>query len=96
VGKVWGYFVKPIFSPGLALTSQMAPVLKRSRLMLHCIKNTTVRLWNDESGASLLEYSVLIGLIVAGVVGAIVSVSAWTGTRWNTLFGILNNTPAGT
>ena len=37
--------------------------------MLQRIKKTTVRLWNDESGASLLEYSVLIGLIVAGVVG---------------------------
>ena len=43
--------------------------------MLHCIKNTTVRLWNDESGASLLEYSVLIGLIIAGVVTSIVAVA---------------------
>ena len=47
--------------------------------MLHCIKSTTVRLWNDESGASLLEYSVLIGLIVAGVVASIVAVANWTG-----------------
>ena len=46
--------------------------------MLHCIRKTTVRLWNDESGASLLEYSVLIGLIVAGVVASIVAVAAWT------------------
>ena len=61
--------------------------------MLRCIKNTTVRLWNDESGASLLEYSVLIGLIVAGVVASIVSVANWTGTRWTNLFGILNGTP---
>ena len=46
--------------------------------MLQRIRKTTVRLWNDESGASLLEYSVLIGLIVAGVVASIVAVAAWT------------------
>ena len=34
--------------------------------MLHSIKTTAIRLWNDESGASLLEYSVLVGLITAG------------------------------
>ena len=60
--------------------------------MLHGIKNTTVRLWNDESGASLLEYSVLIGLIVAGVVASIVGVANWTGGRWGNLLGVLNNT----
>jgi pilus assembly protein Flp/PilA len=60
--------------------------------MLRCIKNTTVRLWTDESGASLLEYSVLIGLIVAGVVGTIVTVATWTGTRWTNLLGNLQST----
>ena len=52
--------------------------------MLHRIKNTTVRLCNDQSGASLLEYSGLIGLIVAGVVASIVAVATWTGGRWGT------------
>ena len=28
------------------------PILERSKIMLHCIKRTTVRLWSDESGAS--------------------------------------------
>ena len=54
--------------------------------MMQRMRKTTVRLWNDESGASLLEYSVLIGLIVAGVVASIVSVAAWTGGRWGNLF----------
>ena len=44
--------------------------------MLHSIKTTAIRLWNDESGASLLEYSVLVGLITAGVVGTVMAVSA--------------------
>ena len=60
--------------------------------MLQRIRKTTVRLWNDESGASLLEYSVLIGLIVAGVVASIVSVAAWTGGRWGNLLTTLNTT----
>ena len=60
--------------------------------MLRCIRNTTVRLWNDQSGASLLEYSVLIGLIVAGVVASIVAVAAWTGGRWGNLFNTLSTT----
>jgi len=60
--------------------------------MLQRIKSTTVRLWNDESGASLLEYSVLIGLIVAGVVASIVGVANWTGGRWTNLLTVLTNT----
>ena len=61
--------------------------------MLHCIKGTAARLWKDEGGASLLEYSVLVGLITAAVVGTIFAVAGWTGQKWNTLFSTLNNTP---
>jgi pilus assembly protein Flp/PilA len=61
--------------------------------MLHCIKNAAFRLWTDESGASLLEYSVLVGLITAAVVGVIVGVGGWMGNKWNTLQSTLNNAP---
>jgi pilus assembly protein Flp/PilA len=91
VGKVWAISQTNLFA-GLALTSQMAPVLKRSRVMLQRIKKTTVHLWKDESGASLLEYSVLIGLIVAGVVASIIAVATWTGGRWGNLLSTLNTT----
>ena len=60
--------------------------------MLQHFKKTTVHLWKDESGASLLEYSVLIGLIVAGVVGSIIAVAGWTGGRWGNLMNTLNTT----
>ena len=60
--------------------------------MLQRIKKTTVRLWSDERGASLIEYSVLIGLIIAGCITAVVGVGNWTETRWNSLWGILNQT----
>ena len=34
-------------------------------------KDIAIKLWKDESGASLLEYSLLLGLITAGIAGTI-------------------------
>jgi pilus assembly protein Flp/PilA len=61
--------------------------------MLHRAKSIAIRLWKDERGASLLEYSVLVGLITAAVVGTIGLVSTWTGTRWTDLLTTLNASP---
>lgn len=52
-------------------------------------KNVFVDLLKDESGASLLEYSILIGLITAGVVGTISGVGGWVLQKWTTLSGNL-------
>ena len=57
-------------------------------------KALAVRLWKDERGASLLEYSVLVGLITAAVVGTITLVTNWTGTRWQTLLTTLTGSPS--
>jgi pilus assembly protein Flp/PilA len=62
--------------------------------MLYRAKTIAIRLWKDERGASLLEYSVLVGLITAAVVGTIGGVAAWTGTRWTTLLGTLTGSPS--
>jgi pilus assembly protein Flp/PilA len=61
--------------------------------MLRQFNNLAVRLWKDEQGASLLEYSVLIGLIVAGAVATITAVGTWTGSRWTFLKTTLESTP---
>ena len=53
--------------------------------MLHRAKSFAVRLWRDEKGASLLEYSVLIGIILAVTVGAIIGIGTWANTQWTTL-----------
>jgi pilus assembly protein Flp/PilA len=50
--------------------------------MIRKIKGTAVALWQDERGASLLEYSILIGLITAGVVALVGGVGTWIHTRW--------------
>ena len=61
--------------------------------MLRHIENIAVRLWNDERGASLLEYSVLVGLITAAVVGTIFGVAGWMGNKWTSLQTTLNKAP---
>jgi pilus assembly protein Flp/PilA len=64
--------------------------------MLARIKGTAVRLWKDERGASLLEYSILIGLITAGVVTTVITVGTWVGTQWSDLRDNLGITTGGT
>jgi pilus assembly protein Flp/PilA len=44
----------------------------------------------DTSGASLVEYSLLIGLITVAVVATIVVVGQWVGTQWTNLDAAIN------
>jgi pilus assembly protein Flp/PilA len=52
-------------------------------------KTIAIRLWKDESGASLLEYSILIGLITAAVIGTIGDVGGWVSNKWTSLYTTL-------
>jgi pilus assembly protein Flp/PilA len=53
--------------------------------MLSRAKSIAIRLWNDKGGASLLEYSLLIGIIVAITVTLITGVGVWVTGRWTAL-----------
>ncbi len=53
--------------------------------MRNNISNLAVRFAKDECGASLLEYSILIGLITAGVVGLVTGAGNWVNTKWQAL-----------
>ena len=53
-------------------------------------KDVAIRLWKDESGASLLEYSVLIGLITAAVITSVSNVGTWVTGKWSALDTALN------
>jgi pilus assembly protein Flp/PilA len=57
--------------------------------MLRRAKNFALRLWRDEEGASLLEYSVLIGIILAVTVTAVIAIGTWANNQWTTLQGSL-------
>lgn len=43
----------------------------------------------DRSGAALVEYSLLIGLLTSAVVLVVVAMSAWVILRWENLQGAL-------
>ena len=47
--------------------------------------NKLIAFAKNESGASLVEYSLLIGLITVAVVATIVLVGGWVALQWNNL-----------
>ncbi len=47
--------------------------------------NTIKNFANDESGATLVEYSILIALVAAATITAIGNVAGIIETRWETL-----------
>ena len=40
---------------------------------------------DDKSGASFVEYTVLLGVILAVSIGTVGAVGTWAGGTWNTL-----------
>ncbi|MEX0808952.1 MAG: Flp family type IVb pilin [Dongiaceae bacterium] len=56
----------------------MSNLIVAARFMLR-------RFVKDESGASLIEYSILIGLITVLVIGLITGVGGWVESQWNAL-----------
>lgn len=50
------------------------------------------KLARDEEGASLIEYTVLIGIITVGAIATILLVGTWVTTRWQALNSALPRT----
>ncbi len=44
-----------------------------------------VRLRKDEDGATLIEYSILIGLLTVAVIALVLAVGGWISDKWTTL-----------
>ena len=40
---------------------------------------------NDEDGAALIEYTVLLGILLVAVIGTIILVGGWISTQWTSL-----------
>ena len=43
------------------------------------------RLWKDEEGQGLVEYAILIGIIVVGVIVAVMFIGGWVKDRFGAL-----------
>lgn len=46
----------------------------------------------DERGVTMLEYSILLGIITVAAITAIVFAGGWVGNQWTDLTGELNKT----
>ena len=47
--------------------------------------NLLKKLVRDEEGASLVEYTVLLGIITVAVIATIIAVGGWVGENWTGL-----------
>jgi pilus assembly protein Flp/PilA len=47
--------------------------------------NVVRRLGKDEEGASLIEYTVLLGILLVAVIATIGAVGTWVNGKWTTL-----------
>lgn len=47
--------------------------------------NTARRFRDDESGAAMIEYTVLIGIITVAVIASIIFVGGWVADQWAVL-----------
>ncbi|RWI11405.1 Flp family type IVb pilin [Mesorhizobium sp.] len=49
---------------------------------------------DDENGAAMVEYTILLGIITVAVIATIILVGTWVSTRWTTLNTALQAAPA--
>jgi Flp pilus assembly pilin Flp len=54
------------------------------------LREFAYRLHQDKDGAAFIEYTVLVGIIIAVSVGLIVAIGAWANGRWDTLNTAVN------
>jgi pilus assembly protein Flp/PilA len=52
---------------------------------MNTLANIAGRFRQEEDGAALIEYTVLLGIITVAVIGTIVLVGGWVSTQWTTL-----------
>ena len=54
-------------------------------LNMHAVMSLIKRLKSDEDGATLLEYTVLLAIILVAVIAIIGAVGSWINTQWANL-----------
>ena len=53
--------------------------------MLTGLKTFTARLVGDEDGVTMLEYTILIGIITIAVIASVAYAGTWVSTQWTAL-----------
>ncbi len=44
-----------------------------------------IKLWHEEEGLETIEYAIIAGLIVVGVIATVVSIGTWVSGKFDTL-----------
>ncbi|CAN7524564.1 Flp family type IVb pilin [Mesorhizobium caraganae] len=60
------------------------------------MKNLLKQFRDDENGAAMVEYSILVGIIAALAIMAILAIGGWVTGRFTGLCTALDNSPIGT
>ncbi|KQU97046.1 pilin [Mesorhizobium sp. Root102] len=45
---------------------------------------------DDENGAAMVEYTVLLGIITVAVIATVVLVGTWVGGKWTALYSAIS------
>ena len=53
------------------------------------LKTSVTRLLRSEDGVTMLEYTILIGIITVAVITSVVFAGGWVGTKWTALTAAL-------
>ena len=48
------------------------------------------RLWRDEDGEALIEYSVLVGIMIVAVLATAIAVGGWVNRTWSATNTLVN------
>jgi len=59
--------------------------MRKALVVLNCFKPVLDRFEQDEDGAALIEYTVLLGILLVAVIAIIVFVGGWVSGQWSSL-----------
>jgi pilus assembly protein Flp/PilA len=54
------------------------------------VQDLICKVYNDEEGAALIEYTVLLGILLVAVIATIALVGKWINGKWTALQGQLS------
>lgn len=59
--------------------------LQKGEIDMKKLMTMTRQFRDDENGAAMVEYTILLGIITVAVIATIITVGTWVSGRWTTL-----------
>lgn len=67
----------------------MSSIRRRIHALQNAFRQNLVRFTKDEEGVTMLEYTILIGIITVAVILAVVYAGSWVASQWGVLTSAL-------